>query len=133
MEKPFNWDLHGHTENDIVPRFKKKSEIFLSVLKEEEVKILGDNIPMEERPSTLMSQCATEGKGWFNNLILEGSMRGYSCNWKELQAAVPSYWKELSTATAVWQKEANAFAKTKMKEFGYYKEFLAGTNEWYAL
>jgi hypothetical protein len=47
--------------------------MFIRVLEEEEEgKTLRDNMPVEERPSTLIKQCKADGRMWFHHIIWEG-------------------------------------------------------------
>lgn len=116
IEPPFSWE-----HDEIRVRYEKYLEIFLGILKKEEVNVLGEEMPIEERPSTLMSQSKTEGKMWFHHFIWEGSLRSYGITLQQLRAYVS--FKDFFAA--VPEEEVSAFVETKMEELAKYNEIEA--------
>ncbi|KAH7305149.1 kinase-like domain-containing protein [Rhexocercosporidium sp. MPI-PUGE-AT-0058] len=103
-------------------------EMFMRILEEEEGKALGDNMLAEERPSTLMRRCKTEGWMWFHHIIWEGFNGPNNVPFEQLRAAAPSFDKLVA---AVPKKEADAFVKMKMQHLAEYKVLVDEKKKWY--
>lgn len=109
-------------------RFNKHLELFTRILKEEELKTLGDDIPEDQRPSALLRACQKNGLQWFHFILLRG-FNGPTCvpfvklreeteDWDELAAAIPD-------------GDIDAFVQRKMTDLQKYEAQLAEIKERY--
>lgn len=109
-------------------RYNNYLEMYLQVLEEEEGKILGDDMPAEERPSTLMSRCKMNGGMWFHHIIWESFNGPNNVPFEQLRAVTPDFERLVA---AVPKAEIDAFVKMKMQHLAKYKVLVAEKKKWY--
>ncbi|KAM0812778.1 hypothetical protein AB5N19_12769 [Seiridium cardinale] len=109
-------------------RFQKNLELFTRILKEEEEKVLGTDVPEDETPSGILGECQKQGRQWFHHLLLRG-FNGPNCvpfiklreeteDWDKLVSAIP-------------EEDIEAFVEKKVADLQTYEKQLGETQERY--
>ncbi|KAM5347251.1 hypothetical protein ACJ41O_010256 [Fusarium nematophilum] len=107
-------------------RFEKHLAIFSRILLEDEPKILGNDFPVEQKPSTMLRACQEDGRQWFHFILLRGfngpsyvpfvKLREETKDWDELTAAIP-------------EADIHRFVQKKMQDLKKYEDELAQMKE----
>ncbi|TIA81986.1 hypothetical protein D6C76_02613 [Aureobasidium pullulans] len=111
LERPTSWTQNG--EN----RYKENFTIFLQCLGEEEEK-RQNQIPEDQRMSTLMRQSLDDGTFWFAQLMQEAFNFDEKILWRNLERAVQE--RGLLEVGVPSEEDIEKFVETKLKELDQY-------------
>lgn len=124
IESPNAWG----SIDERLARFNRHLELYTRIMVEEEPKILGEGVPEDQKPSTLLRACQKGGRQWFHFIMLRG-FNGPTCvpfiklreeteDWDELVAAIPA-------------EDVDAFVQKKMTDLQEYGKQLPEMQERY--
>ncbi|KAF7546380.1 hypothetical protein G7046_g9317 [Stylonectria norvegica] len=126
IESPHVWA----SVDDRLARFNAHLELYTRLLEEEELKMLGEDIAQDQKPSTALRASQEDGRQWFHLLILRG-FNGPTCvPFVKLREAT-SDWDEL--AAAISEEDINSFVQKKKAGLQMYEEQLVDMKYEYKL
>ena len=117
IESPHVWA----SVDDRLARYNAHLELYTRLLKEEELKILGDGVAKDQKPSTMLRACQKDGRQWFHLIILRG-FNGPTCvPFVKLREETKD-WDEL--VAAISEEDINSFVQKKMADLQKYEKQL---------
>lgn len=92
-------------------RFNKHLEIYTQMMEEEELKMLGEDVAEDQKPSKMLRTCQRDGCQWFHFIMLRGfdgptsvpfiKLREETNHWHDLVAAITE--EDTSANTNSWK------------------------------
>ncbi|KAL3456143.1 hypothetical protein BJX64DRAFT_296895 [Aspergillus heterothallicus] len=128
QDRPVNsaWDYQGDRQPRITKRYFKYLDIFMRVLEEEEVKVVGDS---ERELSSLVKWSRDSGAMWMHMLLTSGFNDHRSFPFKQLHEHLGTTKWERLEADFDSAEQLDAFAARKVAELDMYDEALETMEE----
>ncbi|KAL2016248.1 hypothetical protein VTK56DRAFT_4024 [Thermocarpiscus australiensis] len=121
-----NYWFDDESDREIEARYHRNLNLSINILEEEEDK----DIPLDERPSTIMRNCRDDARGrmWFHAVIRQGFNGPGMLVWRRLREATPDFEK---LAAAIPESRIREFVQTKMEALAEYEKKLAKEKAWW--
>nr|POE61560.1 hypothetical protein CFP56_77977 [Quercus suber] len=111
---------------DNLTRYNKYFEMYVKMIEEQEVNILGEHLSMDKRPSALLRQRHQDGSAWFYYIIRDSFNGPTLMPWVQLRAAVPDFDEMVKSIS---QEELETFVSMKIDHLKLYSTLLAAKQE----
>jgi hypothetical protein len=124
LERPTSWTSSGEA------RYRAQLLVFLKSLEEEEAQReveMGEEVPADQKMSTLMRQSMEDGKFWLNELIRESFNFDEEVLWPSIEPLLERY--GLVELGIPGESEVQAFVRRKMADLDQYKLDLQALEE----
>ncbi|TLD37546.1 hypothetical protein E2P81_ATG04358 [Venturia nashicola] len=115
IQPPNSWE----DSDERLSIYHRYLELYIRILGEEEVRVLGADIHPEERPSKMMRQFRANGWMWFHHIIWGGFNGPTHIPFKELQASTADFDRLVAE---VPQEDIDDFVKTKIDHLDWIRK-----------